>query len=296
MSGDSRVRGSDLSNQFVIDATEMKSASIAGKMTARRYAEVVSIGTKSTPTEPRAPFRALFALAIGLAVGCGGDPEQIAHESSDIPDAASGQLDASTSQPDATTAQPDATAGQPDAAPATPMLFAVTFAAGCPALSACGGALDGTWFYTGLCIEHAEYEYSDTFCSAQFVSASGTAQGSVVFSGGQITRDLNITTTVVQRMSGMCLSFYSCDESFAAAIIEELPGATATCAMGSSCECTITSSTAIADTGSYAINGSDLSTGSPQHTYGYCVSGNTLEYRDTTASDAEPGIATLEKH
>lgn len=195
----------------------------------------------------------------------------------------------------------DGPAGTPDSAPigpdAAPQTFNITFADTCPAFTPCGGTLTGTWFYTGICVTYAELigQAGSACPSATASGGSGTASGVVYFSGSTVTRRLTGSASGTVKVPAACVGGQTC--ATVQSLLATL-GLSGTCATDGSggCDCSVTSPLNIDQTAAvYTVSGNNLITGTPSHTYGFCVSGTTLQYKDTTASQAEFGVATLQK-
>jgi hypothetical protein len=181
-------------------------------------------------------------------------------------------------------------AGDPGGTPGT-----VTLADTCPTFTPCGGTLPGTWHYTNACFEKSALFPSSLFtnigCGTPAFGAlsSSTIIGSVAFATTQVTRSgtvsltLNITTT-----SGGYCTCGNLQSALAYAYSAAVCTGTATCV------CTVTFDGSVNDSTAYTAAGNVI-TLNGSRTFDYCVSGNTLKYKETTATDPEPGIFTAAK-
>lgn len=253
-------------------------------------------------------------LAVSLGA-CGGGDDDDDDDTFDAPavfDADPTQPDADPTQPDADLTQPDAEPGTPDApqgypdaaltvdATPTPPPFSVTFAETCPAFTACGGAVQGLWFYTGVCITHDEVlaPIRDLCALATVLGGSGSGTGLTLFTATEVTRQVSADYTVTANVPSDCTMGLDC------ASVEGLMngyGFTGTCAVSTSmtgCDCTVNDTLGQSGTGPYTAAGDTITTGSPSHTYEYCVTGGTtMGYRDVTSTSGvtpDPGLVSLQ--
>lgn len=159
----------------------------------------------------------------------------------------------------------------------------------CPALTACGGSLSGTWDYKGACIDNAVSKLKGDCPTADIQNAMGTVQGFVKFEGTTVLRSLTSSITATVVLPPACTSGASC--STVQAMLP--PGTTCTGTSGT-CHCTVTNTDSISDSDTYSLQGNKLVTGGGGQ-YDYCVSGNTLKYTDTDKYPQYHGTFSLTK-
>ncbi len=164
------------------------------------------------------------------------------------------------------------------------------------AFTPCGGDPSGTWNYTDVCLVDSEVFAAlyNACASATVDSASGTVTGSLSMLGAKLV--LNATTTVNATVTlPQSCAFGQCAQ-IQGALAQGFPGAT--CSAGTatgSCTCNISKSTNAVAGGTYTVSGNTVTT-SGGRTYDFCVSGSTLEYHETTATNPQLGVYTLSKN
>lgn len=158
------------------------------------------------------------------------------------------------------------------------------------AAEACGGNLVGTWTYDAACTNTTLLEQTFNFCGP----GTGVSNVNQVVSGtlnldanGTFTRDLSSTTTADLALGGNCGR--NCAGN-SALIPNLIPGATATCAGAiGNCNCQITLTESVQDTGPYVVAGNTVTTGTGigSRQYWFCVQGGTLLYNgyDSNTTD-----------
>lgn len=168
----------------------------------------------------------------------------------------------------------------------------ITFAASCPTLSACGGAVEGAWDYAGGCVENAFDDLKQACPSLQVQSAAGTVKGSVTFASGTVTRKAS------SHVSGTLVLPAACTLGASCSVVEkqlQKTVATAACApAGNGCSCAVTADSAIDDADSYTVQGTKVVTGGGQQ-YDYCVQGSGLKYKELGNSPKMGGVFDLKK-
>jgi hypothetical protein len=171
-------------------------------------------------------------------------------------------------------------------------LVTLTFGS-CPAVSACGGSLLGTWFYTAGCINNPFSEATSQCGAATTSNNTGTVRGQVTFTPATITRDalLNITGSV--HFPSSCLSAVVTCASLNVLVAQYYPGSTCTAAGGGGCDCAMTRSTRFNELAlAYSVSGNTLTVGTG--TYDFCVSpASTFKYTRTGGPSLEDGLLTL---
>jgi hypothetical protein len=160
----------------------------------------------------------------------------------------------------------------------------------CSAFAACGGALSGTYDYTGGCLTNA-FAAARQQCPAIDVSgANVTVTGSIYFlTPGTLARD------VTTRVTGTIVVPASCAAG-QCNLIQTALGAgfdSVTCTGSSSCTCTVAKTDVERASEAYTITGNRVLTASGE-TYDYCTQAATLGYEGKSAG-TEVGIWQLKK-
>jgi hypothetical protein len=157
----------------------------------------------------------------------------------------------------------------------------------CPTFDACGGALDGSWTYTNVCIDPSENsaELLQQVCPTASVTYEPGGAATLTFSGTSVSRSGEPVGDSVISFPADCLEGLGC--SFLA---DESTDCTE---MGSGCICR-TASSIDWGTQSYTIDGGRLALGDGR-SFDYCVQGNTLTYRETGDAQ-EAGTHTLQRN
>lgn len=157
----------------------------------------------------------------------------------------------------------------------------------CPGFDACGGALDGTWTYSNVCIEPSanSADLLTQVCPTASVTYERGGTSTLTFSGSSVSRTGSPVGDSVITFPTECTEGFGCS-LFA--------GAFADCAdMGSVCICR-TPTSVDWGTQSYTTTGGTLSLGNGR-SFDYCVQGNTLTYRET-GDVQEAGTNTLQRN
>lgn len=174
----------------------------------------------------------------------------------------------------------------------------------CGQVEPCGGALGGTWNFTGECVSiYSLQPDAKALCAQATISAvKASASGSVSFNSGMT---YSISEMVAAAISWdvplSCANGTTCAE-FGSTIQQSLPaGETFNCTGTSACTCTETATSDTVDTGTYSTAASNLAltsaSGSGSINGGYCVQGSTLHLItvDTTMNMGPMGQATIDK-
>lgn len=160
----------------------------------------------------------------------------------------------------------------------------------CSAFAACGGNPQGTYDYTGGCIEDV-FAAARSACSNLDTSkAEVTVKGSIEFAGNALKRNATVT------ISGHIVFPESCTSGIPCSAIEnELKNGfdSASCTGSSACDCTISKIEADTDATTYTIQGS-LVTTADNDEYSICEKGADLSYSGKSAG-SEQGTFTLKK-
>lgn len=174
--------------------------------------------------------------------------------------------------------------------PASTVEAEVEVGATCPAFSACGGSLDGTYDYSGGCL-------GDLLANARkqcpSLDASGVkvvVKGSLHFSGAALDRN------VVSTVSGVLKFPAACTSGQCAVVETALKSAgfpTASCTGSSSCDCTVSRVETTKNKTTFTTAGSTVTTGDGE-SYEICAKGSDLTYTGKSAG-SEEGNWTLKK-
>jgi hypothetical protein len=161
----------------------------------------------------------------------------------------------------------------------------VTVAASCP-FTACGGTLESTsWGYTGACINETSLLGSlRAACPAlSLTGVTGTVSGTLAFAGGQVTQQGSLTLTATLNVPGGCAAPLGGCVAVGTALALQMPGTT--CTGVDTCRCIMSTNETLSRGDAYTASGNSVTTGG--ESYVYCLSGSTLAYRTTTATDPE---------
>ncbi len=186
--------------------------------------------------------------------------------------------------------------------------FAITFSDSCPTLGTCGGNIDGGWTYQSACINKSNpWPVMKSVCSGvSFSDLSGTMSGTLDVSATHMTFNTELTIAAKMDLPAACLpsppSQFSC-AGVQLILLGTLTGTplvkTASCSVGAdagSCVCSVTDERKLPGTAASSYSGSTLTTTGSDggvRTYGYCVSGGTLTYQETSATPLDSAIYTL---
>lgn len=240
-----------------------------------------------------APLVALALVLALAALGCEGEPPRRTG------DGGAPGVDAATASPDAAMSDAGRDAAMPDSGPRVVSCAAapVMVMPSCPAFTACGGMLDGTYCYTGSCIEEDELLGEVAFPCARrdftLTGFTGTVQGQIRFDGATTSRVASTHLEGTIEVTGVCADTRTSCSSLESGIRDRLPpGATVDCTVsGLACSCDLVLDGSVDGMESYTLAGSTIRVAStPPRTYDYCVEGGALRFRDTTTPDAEAGV------
>jgi hypothetical protein len=179
-----------------------------------------------------------------------------------------------------------------DAGPAPDVEFEVRVdGTTCPALTSCGGEVEGAWQVSGGCVDFGSVaSLLRTLCSGATITGIAVANGRISFSGGMMQRDLRFEGRGAVGVPAGCASLAGGCPGAADQIRRAVPGLTVTCAAtpGGACDCPVTLAPLLVDEGPYRIDGNQIVRTSDGRRWDYCVSGTSLRYRETTGT-LEPG-------
>jgi hypothetical protein len=175
-----------------------------------------------------------------------------------------------------------------------PLTITISYQQQCPPVQpACGGDLDGRWFYTAACVDNSYFAQASQACPGITVNnITGTTRGEMNIAAGVIAR--NITTSITGTLSVPA----SCAIGGCATVQTALANSynSATCTpSGGGCQCTVVRNNTITDSTSYVASGGTVTVGGGARTYAYCRTGNTVVYRETSTPMTEPGTITIER-
>ncbi|MEW5738592.1 MAG: hypothetical protein AB1938_06675 [Myxococcota bacterium] len=169
----------------------------------------------------------------------------------------------------------------------------------CGTVQACSGNLIGTWFYTQACADDPLADYRQYCQTISTVSSNTTLSGEITFTNGTFTRRVTTNFTTTVNLPAACAALgCSAIESL---LRNTVP--TATCvAAGQGCNCTLTGSSTLNESGTYTVQGGVITTttsGGMGRRFDSCVSaspnGDVLKLRESTAAPVERGTTTLMK-
>lgn len=154
----------------------------------------------------------------------------------------------------------------------------------------------GNWGYTDVCIDSSQlFPDLQAQCpGSTFSNLSGTQQGGVDFDATTVHRNVHLHLAGTMTLAGQC-TLAGC-----AAIQQTLShGFTSiSCTGTTSCDCAFVYDFVNTDNAAYTAVGTRITTDpgtNAERDYDYCVSGNTLNYREVTAQPAEQGLSTLQR-
>ncbi len=181
-----------------------------------------------------------------------------------------------------------------DSQASAPQPAQVSIEASCPSTTSCGGAVEGTWSYTGGCAELDLSGLTSACPGASITNTSATVTAQVAFAGGNVSRAYTVTGKATLDVPASC----SVPAGGCAAVQSDMAAGTTTASCAddgsSGCKCDVT--TTLSDEGSttYTVQGDTIVTGDGNE-YAFCVQGNGMNYRHTNGSSPEQGSFTLSK-
>jgi hypothetical protein len=238
--------------------------------------------------------RLLLALVVGsfaslVACTVENTPASGGGSSSSSPSPSGSSTSAAPPNVSAEAGSPSSSGGPNGAPPASQTEATVDVDGTCSAFQACGGNPQGTYDYTGGCIEDV-FAGARGACPALDTSkAIVKVKGSITFAGNALTRNVTVTTT------GSLLLPESCTYGQCAAIESELKSAfdSVSCTGSADCTCTISKTETEADATTYTIQGSVVTTADGDQ-YSICEKGVDLTYSGHSAG-SEEGTFSLKK-
>jgi hypothetical protein len=165
---------------------------------------------------------------------------------------------------------------------------------------ACGGSLVGTWKYVAGCVEPSTWAELKSKCpgftATKVKFAIDPKFNALTFTpGGKFTRAIKGTIAGTGHFPATCAKL-GC-KVLESAIKLTAPLATVTCAKASAggCSCTLSVPLAHVGAGSYTTKGGDITVtgGAKTLPYFFCVKGNQLRYRGTTANSDDRHVTFM---
>jgi hypothetical protein len=197
----------------------------------------------------------------------------------------------STTSPDGGGGTSPDGAAQPEVPAASTKEAPVEIGAACPAFSACGGSIDGTYDYASGCVGDV---LADVKKACPTVDGSGlkvVVKGSLHFTGGKaLTRDATSTLSGTIKVPAMCAQGQC---SIVEKTLRDAGFATATCTGAAGCDCTVAKTESTKNATTYAVSGTTVTTADGE-TYAFCAKGNALSYTGKSAG-SEDGAWELTK-
>ena len=169
----------------------------------------------------------------------------------------------------------------------------------CGMVTPCPGNLVGTWFYTAACADDPLADYRSLCPGITTVSSNSMLSGQLDITATTVTRQVTTNYTTTINLPASCASL-GCP-TIESLLRQTVP--TATCAVATSgCDCTLSGSSTLNETGTYTQAASGVVTvnGTTTRTFDACVTGSglsqQLKLRETSATSAtEKGTTTLMK-
>ena len=174
----------------------------------------------------------------------------------------------------------------------------------CPPLAACGGDPKGLWTVTGGCVEDTIFDAAKMQCPGLTAhNVKFQARGTVLADATTIARKTDVKFTATFAIPKACKDGNPLGATCMAAEQGiKLGGGldTATCvddAATMGCTCNVGNTTIDSTSDAYTTSGNVLTTGAgtTARTFDYCVAGNEIKYKETTAKTAIPAQFTLTK-
>ncbi len=159
----------------------------------------------------------------------------------------------------------------------------------CPAFSGCGGNPQGTFDYTGGCIDDVFADARKACPSLDASKVDVSVKGSLYFAGNHVRRSVTL------RVSGDLVLPAACTYGQCAMIEKQLQGSfdSVSCSGSADCTCTISKTDTDSDGTTYVIAGSTLTTAEGEK-YEICENGAGLTYAGRSAG-TERGTFELKK-
>lgn len=171
-----------------------------------------------------------------------------------------------------------------------PAQIDITFG-GCTDFTPCGGDPTGTWDYTAICIEDPFAALRGACGDITFEDVEGTARGRVTLDGATATRNVTVTTSATAIFGATC-AIAGCGP-IQTALAAAVDSASCAANAGGGCDCAISQTGGVAESSAYRVEGTQVIT--EDGTYDFCVSGGSMQHRETGDEPDEPGIYGLSR-
>jgi hypothetical protein len=166
----------------------------------------------------------------------------------------------------------------------------------CPALSACGGDVVGTWDVAGVCVELPIGTTLQACPTARSTVAVHKARGRVVFDGTIAHRVAQSQVEVDVFVPSLCASFVGGCAALGQLLQMKAPDSNCVTDANGDCECAARQYTMIDDADGYTIANNEIVSATLHKHWAYCIQSAQLTYQDTSPTGPkEPGIVKLEK-
>jgi hypothetical protein len=177
--------------------------------------------------------------------------------------------------------------------PDTSLPLAATVQVGnCPAFTACGGQVDGTWDYTGGCLPDPFLDAQAACSSIMVQNQTASIQGRVSFAGGKVTRNGVFSYTSSATVPKVCADTFGGCSSISAVIKTQAGFDKSYCTGTGDCACTFSITRTDTSTDTYTTASNQITTGSGD-AYDYCVAGLKLDYSHVSGPSTEKGVFEL---
>ncbi len=166
---------------------------------------------------------------------------------------------------------------------------------GCATFAACGGDVKGLWRVSSGCVPDGAFDAAKQQCPTLTESnVKFQARGVVFADATTITRKTEVKFTATLAVPKSCKDTIGTCADLAPLIkFTGIKDATCTDVVADgSCTCEVGDQTVENTTDTYTTAANTLTSGA--RTFDYCVKGNDIEYKETTAK-AVPGVFTLTK-
>jgi hypothetical protein len=165
----------------------------------------------------------------------------------------------------------------------------------CAPVTACGGALLGTWDVAGGCFDY-QAPSALKQCPGATLTAAGQARGRVTFDGVIAVRKAQSVVDTALFVPSYCVGFAGGCPAIEALVGASFPGAKCASTAAGACECAARFTFDIDDGDLYASESNQIVSTTSGKRWDYCVTGEELRYHDASPSGLlEPGIIRLRR-
>ncbi len=240
------------------------------------------------------------ALSLALAYGCSGGTSDVGPSTGGDGGGADGGSTSTTDSGTSSTAdsgnKPADSGSTSDTGPAdsgSVLTGAALKFHSCPPFAACGGNPQGTWEFTGGCLEDPLAAFKAQCASLVEKNLQGTIKGSVMFTGtataGTLTRNATVGFVADVEFAASCAGGFGC-AAVPLGIGSFVPGATATCTGAATCACKISVTNTDSLSSGYTVAGNSIRVSNGE-VYEHCITGSNLKYKQTAGPDGgKPNI------